>query len=613
MLIGGPGDDTFIIDSISDTVNENLNNGTDLIIASVSYTLPINVEKITLTGSSNIDATGNDLDNTLIGNSSNNTLNGGNGNDLLIGGPGDDTFIIDSISDTVNENFNNGTDLIIASVSYTLPINVEKITLTGSSNIDATGNDLDNTFKGNKGNNKINGGLGTDIVIFESLFNDYSLSLSDGNVVIEDDRSGYSNGRKTLEDIEIAEFSDLTKTITELLNNLHTITEHNYGAAQLNFLETNATQKIDATSVTSLFGKLSELNSTYSSTMINGLGNEALIISDTSINASLLNTLDENTTGNIDASTGTSLTGTASEINNAFESSGIDGLGDEALIISDTSINASLLNILDENTTGNIDASTGTSLTGTASEINNAFESSGIDGLGDEALIISDTSINASLLNILDENTTGNIDASTGTSLTGTASEINNAFESSGIDGLGDEALIISDTSINASLLNTLDENTTGNIDASTGTSLTGTASEINKAFESSGIDGLGDEALIISDTSINASLLNTLDENTTGNIDASTLKILQGNGADALKAFNSKGISELTFDASNYLASHKDLLDTFGSNTTAAKSHYFAKGVTEGRNFDDFDESSYLASHKDLLKAFGSNTTFGS
>ena len=74
---------------------------------------------------------------------------------MLIGGTGDDTFVIDSVLDTVNENLNEGTDLILTSVSYTLPNNVEKITLTGSLDINATGNDLDNTFKSNSGTNEI--------------------------------------------------------------------------------------------------------------------------------------------------------------------------------------------------------------------------------------------------------------------------------------------------------------------------------------------------------------------------------------------------------------------------------------------------------------------------
>ena len=113
-----------------------------------------------------IGGSGND---TITGNSSNNILNGGNGNDLLIGGLGDDTYFVDSNSDSVHENFNEGTDLIITSVSYTLPSNIEKIILTGSLDIDAYGNGLNNTLKGNSGKNLIDGKSGTDIVIFDGF------------------------------------------------------------------------------------------------------------------------------------------------------------------------------------------------------------------------------------------------------------------------------------------------------------------------------------------------------------------------------------------------------------------------------------------------------------
>ena len=115
---------------------------------------------------------------------------------------------------------------------------------------------------------------------------------------------------------------------------------------------------------------------------------------------------------------------------------------------------------------------------------------------------------------------------------------------------------------------------------------------------------------ITVTDTSVAADALNTLDGKTTAAIDSSAITTITGSGADALTAFNSEGITGLTFDATSYLASHSDLLWTFGTNTAAATSHYFTFGVTEGRRFDSFDESSYLASHADLLLAFGTNTT---
>ena len=78
----------------------------------------------------------------LNGASGNDTLDGGTGNDTLIGGTGNDTYVVDSTSDTVTENSSEGTDLIQSSVSFTASNNVENLTITGSGNIDGTGNSL---------------------------------------------------------------------------------------------------------------------------------------------------------------------------------------------------------------------------------------------------------------------------------------------------------------------------------------------------------------------------------------------------------------------------------------------------------------------------------------
>jgi Ca2+-binding RTX toxin-like protein len=109
-----------------------------------------------------IGGNGND---TLMGGLGNDTLDGGKGIDSLVGGGGDDTYVINKLGDTVTEFDDEGIDLAISYIgSYQLDAHVEHLTLKGRSDIDATGNALDNTLTGNNGNNVLSGGLGADIL-----------------------------------------------------------------------------------------------------------------------------------------------------------------------------------------------------------------------------------------------------------------------------------------------------------------------------------------------------------------------------------------------------------------------------------------------------------------
>jgi Ca2+-binding RTX toxin-like protein len=105
-MLGGAGNDIYVIDNTGDIVNELANEGTDTVQSSITHTLGTNVENLTLTGTAAINGTGNTLNNVLTGNSGantlsgdlgNDTLTGGLGNDTLFGGVGNDTFVFDTV------------------------------------------------------------------------------------------------------------------------------------------------------------------------------------------------------------------------------------------------------------------------------------------------------------------------------------------------------------------------------------------------------------------------------------------------------------------------------------------------------------------------------------
>src|SRR5215470_689908 len=68
-MCGGTGNDTYIVDSSGDVVIESIDEGTDTVQSTVSYTLTAYVENLVLMGSGAIDGTGNKENNVITGNS----------------------------------------------------------------------------------------------------------------------------------------------------------------------------------------------------------------------------------------------------------------------------------------------------------------------------------------------------------------------------------------------------------------------------------------------------------------------------------------------------------------------------------------------------------------
>lgn len=208
-LNGGAGSDTYFVNG-TPIINEAVDGGVDLVRATGDFTLGANLENLILEGSG-INGTGNELNNSIAGNFQSNVLSGGAGddglgfrgniinnferglvdlgdfgddrldgglgNDNMAGGIGNDTYVVDSVGDVVIELidtvpdpetgfiFQGGIDTVESSVSFTLGNLVENLTLTGTTALNGTGNELDNTLTGNNSANVLDGQAGNDVLL----------------------------------------------------------------------------------------------------------------------------------------------------------------------------------------------------------------------------------------------------------------------------------------------------------------------------------------------------------------------------------------------------------------------------------------------------------------
>jgi Ca2+-binding RTX toxin-like protein len=208
IIAGGAGDDTYVVDNSGDQVMELGNSGTDLIQSGIAYNMMLawHVENLTLTGGSEVNGSGNWLNNLIIGNGAanvldgergNDTLIGGGGNDTLLGGSGDDVIVWDALDDIIDGGADfdrmvvngGGTVIDLTVIPNSLITDIEYLDITGSGNNTLTLALADvlaltpNTLRifGDAGD-VVNGGSGWTpsgtVSLSEGLFNVYTQSTA---------------------------------------------------------------------------------------------------------------------------------------------------------------------------------------------------------------------------------------------------------------------------------------------------------------------------------------------------------------------------------------------------------------------------------------------------
>jgi hypothetical protein len=279
---------------------------------------------------------------------------------------------------------------------------------------------------------------------------------------------------------------------------------------------------LNAGSAISLTGLATDLIQVFTannnSIQIWGLGDEIINTRDTTLDASTINILKANTTNTVNASSVSNLTGFAADLTLAYtaaRSGQISGLGNEAVFLANSTIDAAELNTLNGYTTGVINAGSVITLRGSTAEVNTAFAAGltgQIIGLGGENVVLTNTNQDATALNSLNASTTGIINAASIRGLTGLAADLSRIFNAGvagEIRGLGNESVSLTDTILAAagvSALVSIDSRTSGAIDVSRITSLSGTLDVLNSLFNSTGILGLANQNLTL--TNATASIL---------------------------------------------------------------------------------------------------------
>ena len=218
-MTGTSGDDVFLVDDTADRVTESTASGTDTILSSVSFTLPANVENLTLTGVLAATVTGNDLNNCLTGNSAPNILIGTDcrgtnsmGSDTLAGGGGDDRYYIGA-GDVIVEGANQGIDTAVVYRNcgrtvwldaHVENLEVEDASFWSWSMSSYLGNDLDNRIVGRSNllqtnglgevtTDVIDGGKGADRMILASGCFQFHVDDPGDQVIVELDALASTN------------------------------------------------------------------------------------------------------------------------------------------------------------------------------------------------------------------------------------------------------------------------------------------------------------------------------------------------------------------------------------------------------------------------------------
>lgn len=256
---------------------------------------------------------------------------------------------------------------------------------------------------------------------------------------------------------------------------------------------------------------------------LTGSGNAyTLVITDAgTVAAADLTTLDGKTTVSIDATSAATISGTGATLSTALGSAGINTAAGVALSVTGSITTAQQ---------ATLDGSTTATITATISDGDMATLAGIADANTNNALTItvSDTSVDAAALNSLDGKTSVNVDATGVTTLTGAGAAIDTAINAATIDTAA---------AVNATVSDTIAATLAADIASATSGTVTATVTADDASSLESDLSGESGAFTLTVTGVANPADLNALDTLTSVTVDASGISSLSGSTANTLTA----------------------------------------------------------------------------
>jgi Ca2+-binding RTX toxin-like protein len=339
--------------------------------------------------------------------------------------------------------------------------------------------------------------------------------------------------------------------------NVFLVNDGNGIATTLNAIDTATTGLVNATLYTTITGTAADvLNAVDNQAQMATATNVALTLSAGTTTAAVLNSLDFATNGLVNAVAITAITGTAADAKNAIDNQATMQTNANLLVTVAAGVAAAAdLNAIDLATNGLVNATAVTEITGSVAAVIDATNDQAQLSTAGAVLVTLDAAagVAATDLNTIDGVTTGLVNATAITSITGLAADVWNAVDvQTTMSTAANVAVTVSAGVVPAATLNSIDGATTGLVNATAVTTVTGSIAAVTDALNDQAAMSTAAAVLVtLDDVAATATALNALDALTSGVITATTVGTVTGAIADVTTAFQSAGIAfAVTADA---------------------------------------------------------------